>query len=213
MTAKGECVAANKNCVIVVSPVPDEVSKGLPVQDSGKCNENTFSSETAKHLLSAIPVDSMFKGRLEFLDIKEISEYEIQFSLHDGKRKKTIEARKYNGKYIPFQDIVKRVLSKREGSVKCLLNRARLRILLDVLDKICGDISSGEAPAFIEFCNSGEIIIRGLNQRTGQRALAVMTAYQSEQWLEPDSWEKELEGESETSVTIIHKKIATRRKV
>jgi hypothetical protein len=206
VTATGECVAANRNCVVTVSPVSEKVCEALPIQNSGACPESTFSTETVKHLLSAIPADTMFKGRLEFLDMKEVSEHELQFLLHDGKRKKTIEARKYNGKYIPYTEIVNRVLSKRQGAVKCLLNRQRLRLLLDVMDKVCEDVSSGEAPAFIEFCEGGEIIIRGVNQKTGQRALAVMTAYQSEQWLEPDEWENNLSGK------IAVKKVARRVK-
>ena len=210
VTATGSSIAANRNCVVACSPVPADIKKELPVSDSGSCPAVTFSTETARQIIGAIPTDSMFKGRLEFFDLKELSDHEIQFTTHDGKRKKTIEARKYNGKYIPFAEIISRVLSKREKAARCILNRSRLKLLLEVMDKICGDVSSGEAPAFMEFCACGDIIVRGVNQKTGQRAMAVMTAYEAGEWLEPDSWEKELSGTPETPAP---KKIAVRRNV
>ena len=187
----GTTIAASRNAVIAVSPVSGKVTEALPLKAEGVIEEGiTVSSETIKHLLAFIPKDTLFSGRLEFMDVSG-NETECFFRTHDGKRKRQIDGKVYNGKYIPYRDILGKVITERENATRIVLNRKRLILLLSALDK-CAEDESGEAGVFIEICPSGSVILRAANTKTGQRVLAVMSQAKTENWPEPDEWESSL---------------------
>lgn len=181
----GSTIAANGKVLIAVSPVPDNIKKNVPLQES-KSSESVVSSETIKEVLKQLPKDMNFGGLLEYCDFDNGT-----FTSSDGRRKKKIEAKIYSRDYIPYNKIFRRASGKK--SHRIVLNRKRLASLLKTIDKICPD-SSGESAVYIEFTNENDIILKSINHHNGQRCIALMTSYKNIEgnWLEADEWEVKL---------------------
>lgn len=193
----GSTVAANGRALITVSPVHKEVKQAIPLTESVP-KEQTISLGTVKEILKNMPKDVMFKGLLEHCDLGIGT-----FTLHDGKRKKKVEAKVYDREYIDFRKMFYKAGEKR-SKCRIVLNRKRLINLLQAIDAICTD-NSGENPIYLDFTEDNNIILRGVNVVNGQRAIAVMTSYKHEEgkWLVEDVWEEKMLGK---------RKAKTRRK-
>lgn len=199
----GSIIAAARNMIVVVGPVPEEVRKEVPLYrretpvSAGFC----ITGETVKKVSTAIGVDKLFGGRLEFADVTAPdSQGRCIFTLHDGRREQKIEARaRIEKEWVPWRDIVKEALSGRRGTLavegeRTILNRVRLRMMLDVIDKAAPDRGGGESPAYLEFTGKDDIIVRSVNYVTGQRVIGVMTSYKGGVgvWLKESDWERRL---------------------
>lgn len=184
----GMTVAFNGQTIAVVGPVQEATREEVFVTETPN-SSMTISAETVKEVLKNLPVDKLTGGLLEHCDVDP----HAVFRLTDGKRKRTIAGKVYKRDYIPFRTVLQKA---RESEVvqRIELNRHRLRTLLEFMDKACPD-ASGEAPVYLEFTSNHDVIMRAVNPRTGQRALGYMSSYKDGEWLEPDSWERNLTSE------------------
>jgi len=188
----GSTVGASKMGILCVGPVPKKVKKELiDIYGDSKSEAATVSNKTIKNVVRNIPKDVLFQGRLEYTDMKS-DEDGLEFTLHDGKRKHKIQGKKYNRKYIPYKKILRKQLNS-PVKERIIVNCTRLRLLLEAIEKTCGD-SSDETPIFLEFTENNDLILRAINQITGQRTLATMTTYEGkgEEWIKESKWEKKL---------------------
>lgn len=196
----GSTVGCNGQAVLAVGPVPEQTKEDIPLeQTQGNARDDeerfpavTVSAESVGEVLKGIPRDTMFGGLLEFCDVSA-GEDGVTFEWTDGKRKKRVEGKRWPRKYTNYQDVLKRVYNTRlTGKVhRVVLNLKRFMAILETLEKACPD-STGQAPVWIEFSEANDIMIRTVNQKTGQRAVAVMSSYKGieGEWLGEDEWER-----------------------
>ena len=199
VTGDGATIAANSKSVVAVSPITDIVRKSLPLKDtedvvSGPDDGGGFSISIAlaKEVCNAMPPDVTFGGLTEHTVISPEENGELKFETTDGKRKKHIVGKKFDRKYIAYQDFLKKMFSAEERKVKLIFNRKRLLTLIQVLEKLCSD-KTGHSLVFMEVTKDNELILRSLNPRTGQHVTSFMTSYaqSEEEWIENDDWEKQ----------------------
>ena len=180
----GTVVAANRNTVIAMSPVPDEAKRNLPTRESEPC-EGMIPRDLAQRAMTAIGRDRMFGGRLEFADVSK-ERGDIKFKVVDEKNKTaTLEDEEPRGEWVPWRQIITEH-GKTIGTF--ILNRSRLHILLDILDRAAPD-SGGETPVYLEFTEDNYLVIRARNYITGQDVFGVMMSYKGAQ-LEQSEWEE-----------------------
>lgn len=187
----GTAFAANNNAWVAVSPLPDDVKKALPFKSDGWNIEDgkgiCVTADTAKNVLKSLPKDTVYSGLLENADVK-LNGSEAEFETHDGKRKFSIAAKAVKFAKIPFLWIKKAILeSKTESTV--IVNRKRLLDLLEIADKAVPDPGKA-APLWITVTKDGKLILRGVNPRTDQRFIGVMSAFDEKDWLVDSEWEK-----------------------
>ncbi len=185
----GTTIAANGRCVLVVSPVPEEVRKGLGyMEDSGPVGDVTIAADTVKEVLRNMPKDTKFGGLLEYTDMAQ-GPKGITFRLRDGMRDRSIGAKVYARNYFDYRQPFAKA-SEEGARVRIVLNRKRLISLLTALDKICPD-TSGESPVFMEIAMGDDIILKA-EGNNGQRVLGFMKTYQGGEgdWMLDNDWEK-----------------------
>lgn len=192
ITKEGTTVGSSRGIVLAVSPVNEEVKKKLHLKETPLRDGVTLNSAFTKKIIKNIPPDKHFKGLLEHADIENSVGGRIDANLHDGEQEFSINGRKYPDEYIPHKEILGNALNARNG-VKFIVNRVRLKLLLDAIEKTCPD-SSGESPIFFEFCDNHTILMRCVNLKTGQRILAAVLTMQFDEnkWLKDKSWERSL---------------------
>ena len=185
----GTVIASARNILVAVSPVPSAVSEKIPLDKSGEVN-CCVSAESIKHIVTSIK-DIAFGGLLEFANIK-IDDKKVSFTFKDGKRTSSVEVNKLSGSWIKWKDILKNAL-KRKRETKVILNRSRLKMLLEVMDKTSPD-KGGESPLYLEFTDDNNVVLRSFNALTGQWTYAVMTSYKMgmDVWPEETEFEKKL---------------------
>ncbi len=181
----GTAVAFDGKMLGVVSPVRTEIKEQIPIVETPGVAA-TMSSETIREVLKNMPVDKKFHGLLEHTDLTP----EGTFKLTDGKRQRSLAGKPYSREYIDYRAVIRQI---GKPVVRVVLNRHRLKAMLDFLDKACPD-GANESPAYLEFSESNDVTIRTVNPMNGQRALGYMASYKNEEgkWLEPDEWEQSL---------------------
>lgn len=184
---EGMTVAFDGKVLLVISPVEESRKKDIPLKE-GETGPMTLSAETIREVLKNMPPDKQFGGLLEHADLSA----EGTFKLTDGKRSRSISGKIYKKDFIDYKGVLRKARAAKVA-VRVVLNRKRLRNLLDVIDKACPD-SSGEAPVFLEFTDENDIFVRAVHPINGQRALGYMTSYKLDEgkWLWPDDWESKL---------------------
>lgn len=189
---EGSTIAFDGKLLVAVSPVRDEVKAEIPEQETPAGTlPLTISAETIKEVLKNMPTDKRFHGLLEHTDLDAAG----TFRLTDGKRRRQIMGKIFSKDFINYKEIFQKAKQARVSN-KVVLNRHRLKALLDFLDKACPD-GSNESPVYLEFSEDQDVLVRALNPVNGQRAIGYMTSYKAEegQWLEPDSWESGIAGD------------------
>lgn len=186
--ADGHTAGIDGRAVMIVEPAPVEYRQHFVVPS---INNGAFAipASGVKEVIKNIPPDTRFKGLLEQTAITKDDEAGVEFTTTDGQQVKKVQVRKHRK---PFPD-VKAMLSAvyRKDTARVCVNRTRLIKLLMAIDKACPD-PSNENPVFIELAkDSGEIVIRAKNMKTGQIAIGLMTQYEGE-WLKRSRWEKEV---------------------
>jgi DNA polymerase III sliding clamp (beta) subunit (PCNA family) len=174
--------------MMVVEPPSTEYQKHFVIRD---IHSGSFSipARSVNEILKAIPRDVQYKGLLEQAAITKESDDHVEFSTTDGLQTRAITTKKHRKNFPNIKEILKPVYHK--DKVKVCINRARLIKLLTALDKACPD-SGGEQPVYLEISSdSGEVLLRTQNVRTGQVAIGLIGSYEGE-WLKKSKWEKEM---------------------
>ena len=182
----GTVVASNREGVVVVSPVLPMIRDKVPIKEMDSEGTCTLSVDTVNDIIKFIGVDKKYKGLLEHCDIVK-KDKEGVITLYDGKRSKAIQAKLYPKDYYDYLSVVRGVY-KKKTLARVVLNRKRLKSLLDTLEKVCSD-SSDISPVYLEFTENNAMIMRGINGRTGQRVIAVCRGFKTDKWMEADPWE------------------------
>ncbi len=190
--AEGTTVAFDGKLLVAVSPVNERVKKEVPLPES-EAGTLTVSAETIKEVLKNMPTDKRFHGLLEHCDVTSAG----KFALTDGKRSRSITGKVFAKDFLDYKSVFQKAKSS-PVATRVVLNRHRLKQMLDFLDKACPD-GSNEAPVYLEFSEDRDVIARAQNPINGQRAIGYLTSYKAEegQWLEPDEWERGITGEKE----------------
>lgn len=197
----GTTVACARNIVLAISPPGEARAAEAPVGSTGPLTRDlTIPSEYVKGVLKEVKTDKTFDGLLEYVDVHELhkSVSDGAFTWIEDGCPKTLRFDVDSSNFIDYRSVFTRSLNDRSG-VRLKMNRVRLKALVDTLDKVAPD--NGEAPVYIEFTEAGDMIMRATNDKTGQRAVAVMTRYSERggDWLDPDEWERGLCDGSEGS--------------
>lgn len=193
----GSVVAANGKSMIFVSPVPKDIASKVPLKQEEVSEDIVLSLETVGELGRAVPRDTMFKGVLEHLEVRDGgAEGEVLVKVTDGKRHKDIRCRSYGRRFIDTERVLGDVLGSRKlGQVA--VNLRRFLSVVETLNKVCPD-GSGEVPLYLEFYEKATIL-RTVNLKTGQRAVAIVYNYRPDAltWMEESEWEKRMLRRSE----------------
>ena len=185
----GTVIGACGNGAVAVSPVLSKVKDKLHLKSTTLKEGVTISSDTAKKLLRNVPNDTVFGGLLEHLDVVSQGGPNVHFVMHDGKQETNISGTKFPGKYIDWETLISRSIQS-ETHKRVIINRARLKLLLETLEKVCPD-TSGESPVYMDFTKDDDIIVRAKNLKNGQRCIGVMKTYRynEEAWINESNWE------------------------
>lgn len=190
----GSALATNKKVFMAVEGVPADKREQVPLRGAELGTGSiSMSDSTAKEILKNVPRDKLFQGALEHIDVSA-SEGEGDFTAEttDGRRARTMRCRAL-GKQMPPGPMVQRILETLDrGTVLCL-NRKRLLLLLDAMEKVAED-SSGESPVWIGLGKDGDVALRCVDWSTGQRVLGYMSAYRDEGAKQPvaSAWERSM---------------------
>lgn len=191
----GTTIGSNGKVIMAVSPTKDFIRKTLgeqlgndPLDEKGL----TIDSDIIKDVLKNTPRDLHFRGVLEHCNVKPYDNSSVEFSMTDGKRPKIIKGQRWNRDYINYKEVFHAAYTSKK-SVKVVLNLRRIISLLDAIDKACPD-RTGNAPVFLEFSDSNDIILRSMNFMNGQRVFAVMQSYKGAEgeYIEETDWERSL---------------------
>ena len=185
----GTVIGAAGNIVVAVSPVLKNIVDKLHLKSTPLKEGVTISSDTAKKILKNVPNDTTFGGLLEHLDVVSQGGPNVHFIMHDGKQEMNVSGTKYPGQYIKWEEIISRSI-KGGTNKRIIINRARLKLLLETLEKVCPD-TSGESPVYMEFTKDDDIIVKAKNLKNGQRCIGVMKTYRynEEAWINDSKWE------------------------
>jgi hypothetical protein len=186
----GGVVAANGKSMIFVSPVLKEIKEKVPLEEHENLEDVVLSLETVGELMKAVPKDTMFKGVLEHLEVRETgTEGEVLVKVTDGKRHKDIRCKGFGRRFVDTDRILDEVLGSQELG-RVAVNLRRFLTVVEVLVKVCPD-NSGEVPLYLEFYEKATIL-RTVNIKTGQRAVAIVYNYRPDSlvWMEESDWEK-----------------------
>ena len=184
----GSTAGIDGRAIMVVEPAPAEYREHFIV-DSIEHESFNIPANSVKEVIKNIPPDTRFKGLLEQVAITKDEEAGVELTTTDGQQLKKVQTRKHRKPFPEVKDMLRDAYSKE--TVRVCVNRTRLIKLLNAIDKACPD-SSNENPVFIEMAkDSGEIVIRAKNMKTGQLAIGLMSQYEGE-WLKRSLWEKEI---------------------
>jgi len=190
LKSDGTIVAANGKSMIFVSPVSPEIKGKVPLEEQENMEDVVLSLETVGELMKAVPKDTMFKGVLEHLEVRETgTEGEVLVKVTDGKRHKDIRCKGFGRRFIDTDRILDEVLGGRKLGMVAV-NLRRFLTVVEVINRVCPD-NSGEVPLYLEFYEKATIL-RTLNLKTGQRAVAIVYNYRPDSlvWMEESDWEK-----------------------
>lgn len=204
----GATIAFDGKLLVAVSPVNERVKGEVPLPES-ESGTLTVSADTIKEVLKNMPTDKKFHGLLEHCDVTSSG----KFALTDGKRSRSITGKVFAKDFIDYKSVFRKA-KESPAVVKVVLNRHRLKQMLDFLDKACPD-GSNESPVYLEFSQDNDILARATNPINGQRAIGYLTSYKAEegQWLEADEWESGLTGASAPIPLVLKKEFVTPKRV
>lgn len=189
----GTAAGSNKKSFVIVEGVPSEITEKVPLDQGRPLGVDALkvSRESIKTILRDVPRDKKFGGLLEHVDFVADELGEAEAKTTDGKRTKRVRMRGVVGQTAAVHSIAREALACIQGAERTVcLNRDRLASLLDAFDKAAED-SSGESPVWLSFSNDGDVVLRGVNFKTGQRILGVMRAYKDDAAAVPalSAWE------------------------
>jgi len=201
----GSIVASNGRLLGLVSPVTDKIKAAVPLghKESAEIfgERILLTADAVRTILKSLPRDTQFKGLLEHVSLwlPEPKAMSVKIEITDGRRRQEMTLRRMETEYIPYEKLLHESAAGRlqggNENIQCVLNRRRMALLVDALDKVCpydGEFS----PVYWEFTKAGHVIIRAMNELTGQRLLSVfgVAQWQDGQWMEWNEWENKICG-------------------
>lgn len=178
VTSDGATAGTSRRAAMVVSPVGGDrreaVARFLP--EKPLKTGVVVSAKTMREADKLVGRDTTFKGLLEHCDITEDGSESVEITAVDGQRVQSIRARR-SGKRLDVPVLLSAMVRavEEEGTRTFVANRKRLKAVLDALDRACPD-SAGSSPVWVTICADGQVVLRGENRATGQRAWALMSA-------------------------------------
>lgn len=196
----GSVVASNGKILVCVSPVEKRICEAVPLQSKigDVKSQIILSSDTVKEIIKSIPRDMQFKGILEHVAIKEVSEGKIELTITDGKQKKVLNVRTIAKSYLSYKKVFKDTFDnlQEESNGRVIMNRKRMNLAILALDKVCpydGDFS----PVFWQFTKNGDVLVKAINEITEQKFMAVfqsMDVHGTIDWPDFSVFERKLKG-------------------
>lgn len=188
----GRTVAMNKKSAVVVGRVPAEVQKSIPLPKTELDRPVTMGLEHLTQVAKAIGKDTVFGGLLENASVTfDKGGDEVVFTVTDGKHEKTIRGRDVGRRFdtkaildsmreqLGWAEAAEAVHGAEGGGERIFaINRKRLMVLLDVVDKAFPD-TSGESPVWL-VTGRDNILLLGFDYRTGQPMGGMMKVYKGE---------------------------------
>jgi len=189
----GSAVATNKKVFMAVEGVGYKERVNVPLKGEELGMEAVSMSDgTAREILKNVPRDKLFRGILEHLDVTVEGEGDFTAETTDGRRSRTIHCRAAGRRMDP-KPMVSRILGVLDrGTVLCL-NRKRLLLLLEAMERVAEDATE-ESPVWIGLGEGGDVALRCLDWATGRSVLGYMSAYREEGARQPPAtfWEQSM---------------------
>lgn len=196
VTCDGTTVAANGKTVLVVGPVSAQARKAWPVEEQPLPVDVTIPMGTVREVMRGMPKDTQFHGLLEHCDLRAGTDEEsVRFvSVDTEGRERGVKGRRYGRGYVRWREIVQRRLDEADDGQRVILNLSRFASLLRAVEKAVDD-SSGTSVAYVQFSREGDVAVRAVNPRNGQRVVGVLMAEYKQTaaaWLPEGEWEQGL---------------------
>lgn len=189
----GSALASNKKVFVALEGVSEAIREKLTVLPGGDLSQERISvtPETAREILKNVPKDRTYSGLLEHVDVAVGADDAVVVECTDGKRSRKLKF-KQRGRYSDQGAVLRhlyRVLD--EGEFTLCLNRKRLLLMLEAMDKAAED-TSGEAPVWIGISKRGDVALRGFDYKMGRAVLGYIHAYDPEEAVQPEKspWEQ-----------------------
>jgi hypothetical protein len=173
----GCCYAVNRKAAVMVSAPFTGRLQSVPLKDSGMC-ACSVRAESLRAVVKHMPKDTLFKGLLEYADIK-VDGSMGYWTMTDGKRTHTTSCAvdRYDEKLI---DELRSTWGNRwvmgTPAPVSAVNLKRLLLLLNAFT-LAGCALTGEEPLWIKVSDDGSILFRAQNYQTGQRVIGMTTGY------------------------------------
>jgi len=139
----GTVIGLCKNMIAVVEPLSPEIRDKLHLKNTFNKDDIFLSSDNVKKIVQSLPVDTTFKGLLEFCDIfLDKKQDKVIVTTHDGTQStiKTMNYVKEDSSFV--KSILKEIFEIRQdlcGECRMIIGLQRYSNLLTVLKKIIND--------------------------------------------------------------------------
>lgn len=196
VTTDGATAGTSRKAAMVVTPLGEDrklaVRKFLREQPLRRVA--VVGPKTLREADKLVGRDTTFKGLLEHCDVADGGTEAVEITVVDGQRVQNIRARK-SGKKLDVERLVSAMVEAVEGedTHTFVVNRKRLKAVLEAIDRACPD-TAGSSPVWVTICSGGEVVLRGENRATGQRAWALMSSGKADAPPPLGEWERTIYG-------------------
>lgn len=201
--ADGTTIGMDRNIMLVVGPTDEQrlhfpnVGRRVRLGDNGILLEADHVADAIKNL----PKDQ--RVTLQHVALTETDSpgmVELTAKHPNGQEKRSA-MRPMNDHYPDWKKMLRKAFNNGimkdpvdggdRGVVRACVNRSDLARLLKAVMDACPDRNTQDAPIFLEFGDG--IMLRAMNQDTGQHVIGVIKPYKTGgKWMEMNMWEKGL---------------------
>jgi hypothetical protein len=184
----GTIIASNTKSRVCMSPIPDNIKKMTGFEESELILEElSVPVSSITSFLACLKSDNLLGGILECCEIIE-SKNGCKCVIKDTNGTENIlQGLKYDKKYLDWNKVFKDIKNGK-NNVKVVFNLKRLIVLLQTIDKMVND--NEFSPVFLEVNpDKQSMIIKVIDQKTGQIILACNTGYEIDSFPEDTAWE------------------------
>lgn len=185
----GEIIAVNKWALFIASPA---YTKALPLPDTKLPGPISISRDQCEHIIKVIPVDKMFKAKLEHFTIKtgEGNILNISFNNGRGNQIMIVRSTAVHPALGEWRKRFRGLGAKNTGLTDYTFLRSRLSSVVDAINAACK--YSGEFDYVYQRPFQNGYIWRASNGLTGQTVLIAWTLPSGQVTITP--WESGLYG-------------------
>lgn len=213
----GIVVACNRNVSAAVLPLGEQALAAIPLESSGRLDAPVvLTSDTVSKILKMMPKDNLFKGLLEYCDIKKKKDANergfvtgadtnsYMVTTTDGKQTHSMQVQSVRLRFLDYKEEFRKALQPKSvvddtavytaGNPffgRVITNRKRFKAFVECLEKVCS-YDGNFSPVYMDFLSSSDYVVaRSANELTGQQLTAIMSKGQGE-WIVVDPKEKML---------------------